>query len=154
MSTLNDESQSAYASFAKYLADPHCALESLFLSTNPIVDAGIQRLAPGLAKSKTLKRFMRASSGLTSRGVQYLATALPNEDRPLITLDLGASQTMKAHALNLKTLIMLRHLRWLNIGRTALTANGLQEIISTAGCWMFRPGVPQHSQSSQHWREQ
>ncbi|KAF9435055.1 hypothetical protein BGZ76_006980 [Entomortierella beljakovae] len=141
----NGIGQSACASFAKYLADPHCALESLFLSTNPIGDAGMQLLAPGLAKSKTLKRFMCASSGLTSKGVQYLATALSNEDHPLITLDLGASQTTKAHAQkfnyfddtcldSLKTLIMLPHLRWLNIGRTALTADGLQEIRSTAGC--------------------
>ncbi|KAF8929323.1 hypothetical protein EDD21DRAFT_361587 [Dissophora ornata] len=139
----NGIGQSACASLATYLADPHCALESLFMSTNPIGDAGMHLLAPGVAKNKTLKRLMCASAGLTSRGVQYLASALSHEDHPLITLDLGASQTTKAHAQkfnyfddscldDLKTLIMLPHLRWLNLGRTALSAEGLQEIRSAA----------------------
>ncbi|KAF9207745.1 hypothetical protein BGZ49_010646 [Haplosporangium sp. Z 27] len=139
----NGIGQSACASLAKYLADAHCALESLFMSTNPIGDAGMYLLAPGIAKNKSLKRLMCASAGLTSRGVQYLASALSHEDHPLITLDLGASQTTKAHTQKfnyfddtcvdgLKTLIMLPHLRWLNLGRTALSAEGLQEIRSAA----------------------
>ncbi|KAF9343337.1 hypothetical protein BGX26_005896 [Mortierella sp. AD094] len=139
----NGIGQSACASLAKYLADPYCGLESLFMSTNPIGDAGMHLLAPGVAKNKTLKRLMCASAGLTSRGVHYLASSLSHEDHPLISLDLGASQTTKAHAQkfnyfddtcldDLKTLIMLPHLRWLDLGHTALSAEGLQEIRSAA----------------------
>ena len=51
----NGIGQLACASIGKYLADPHCALESLFVSTNPIGDAGMHLLADGLAKKKTLK---------------------------------------------------------------------------------------------------
>ncbi|KAF4637378.1 hypothetical protein G7Y89_g702 [Cudoniella acicularis] len=137
----NGIGQNACASLSRYLADPSCALISLFLSTNPIGDAGMLLLAPGLAKNKTLKRLTCASTGLTSKGVSYLAAAISDEEHPLQTLDLSASQTTKAHSQNfnyiddtciedLKPLILSPALRWLNLGRTAVTAAGMQEIRS------------------------
>jgi NLR family CARD domain-containing protein 3 len=125
------------ASLGKYLADPNCVLESLFLSTNPIGDAGMLLLVPGLAKNKTLKRFMCASSGLTGKGLSYLA----GTDHQLQTIDIGASQTTKAHAQKfnyfddtsvgaLKSLIMTPSLRWLNVGGTIMTDSGVEEIKS------------------------
>ncbi|KAH6717060.1 leucine rich repeat protein [Leptodontidium sp. MPI-SDFR-AT-0119] len=139
----NGIGQSACASLSKYLASPECVLESLFLSTNPIGDAGMALLAPGLAKNTTLKRLTLASAGLTSKGVSLLAEALTAGDRPLHTLDLGASQTTKAHNQKfnyldddcieaLKPLILSPSLRSLNLGRTVFTLAGIQEVRSTA----------------------
>lgn len=100
-------------------------------------------LAPGLAKNTTLKRLTLASAGLTSKGVSLLAEALTAGDRPLHTLDLGASQTTKAHNQKfnyldddcieaLKPLILSPSLRSLNLGRTVFTLAGIQEVRSTA----------------------
>jgi hypothetical protein len=93
--------------------------------------------------NKTLKRLTLASAGLTSKGVSLLAEALTAEDHPLHTLDLGASQTTKAHNQKynylddacieaLKPLILSPSLRSLNLGRTVFTLAGIQEIRSTA----------------------
>jgi hypothetical protein len=159
------------ASLGKYLADPNCALESLFLSTNPIGDAGMLLLAPGLAKNKTLKRFMCASSGLTGKGLSYLAGA----DHQLQTLDIGASQTTKAHAQKfnyfddtsveaLKSLIMTPSLRSLNVGGTIMTDAGVEEIRSAVSrselvffqihCHRVHEGVPAPKSCSLELRKQ
>jgi hypothetical protein len=93
-------------------------------------------LAPGLAKNKTLKRFMCASAGLTGKGLSSLAGA---DLQQLQTLDIGTSQTTKAHAQKfnyfddtsvsaLKSIIMTPSLRWLNVGGTVMTENGAEEI--------------------------
>ncbi|KAH8593487.1 hypothetical protein B0O99DRAFT_627319 [Bisporella sp. PMI_857] len=140
----NGIGQKACASLGRYLSDPNCALESLFLSTNPIGDAGMLLLAPGLAKNKTLKRFTAASAGLTSKGVISLATALSETDHPLHTLDLSASQTTKAHGQKfnylddsciaaLKSLISSPNMRSLELGRTVFTEKGFQDVRSTVG---------------------
>ena len=139
----NGIGERACASLGRYLADPNCALESLFLSTNPIGDAGMLLLAPGLAKNKTLKRFMCASSGITSKGLSYLASAI-TADHQLQTLDIGASQTTKAHAQKfnyfddssvdaLKSLIMTPSLRWLTVGGTIMSVRGVEEIRAAVG---------------------
>ncbi|PMD12794.1 RNI-like protein [Hyaloscypha hepaticicola] len=116
----NSIGEGAYESLGKYLGDPNCKLESLFLSINLIGDTGMLLLAPGLVKNKTLKRFMCASSSLTGK-------------------DLGASQTTKAHVQKfnyfdntsveaLKALIMIPSLRWLNVGGTVISNSGVEEI--------------------------
>ncbi|KAL3419513.1 leucine rich repeat protein [Phlyctema vagabunda] len=139
----NGIGQKACASLAKYLADPNCILESLFLSTNPIGDAGMLLLAPGLAKNKTLKRLTCASAGLTSKGVACLAKALCGTGPQLQALVLGASQTTKAHGQkfnyldddcigDLEALVLSPSMRLLELGRTLFTEAGIQKIRSTA----------------------
>ena len=131
-------------SLGKYLADPTCALESLFLSTNPIGDAGIASLAPGLARNGSIKRITFASAGLTSKGVSELAAALSNGDKRLVSLDLAVSLTTLVHSQKfnylddtcidaLKPLIMSPSLRWLDLGRTVFSAAGLQDVRSCVG---------------------
>ncbi|KAL2075225.1 hypothetical protein VTL71DRAFT_168 [Oculimacula yallundae] len=128
---------------SKFLASTECDLESLFLSTNPIGDTGIALLAPGLTINKTLKRLTLASTSLTSSGVSLLATALSSSTHPLHTLDLGASQTTKAHKQKfnylddtcipyLAPLILSPSLRCLNLGRTVFSPSGIQEMRSFA----------------------
>jgi Ran GTPase-activating protein (RanGAP) involved in mRNA processing and transport len=157
----NGIGESACASLGKYLADPSCALESLFLSTNPLGDAGMRHLATGLAKNKTLRRFMLASCGITGEGLSRLASALAVTDHQLMTLDLGASQTTKAHAQKfnhfddasikaLKSLILLPSLRWLNVGVTLMSESGIEEIRSAVAhselvFFQMHPHRPQES---------
>jgi len=140
----NGIGQKSCASLGKYLADPTCTLESLFLSTNPIGDAGISALAPGLAKNISIKRIALASTGLTSKGVCELATALSGGDHTLVALNLSASLTTLAHGQKfnylddtcidaLKSLITSPSMRWLDLGRTVLSATGLQDIRSAVG---------------------
>lgn len=130
-------------SLGRYLADPNCVLDSLFLSTNPLGDAGMFHLAAGLAKNKNLKRFTVASSGLTGKGISYLSDALRDGDHSLHTLDLGASQTTKAHKQKfnylddasteaLKAIILLPSMRWLNLGRVVFTDPAFEDLKSAA----------------------
>jgi hypothetical protein len=63
----NGIGDSACTSLGKYLEDPQCKLESLFISANPIGDAGMRHLASGPAQNKTLKRLMCTSAGLTGK---------------------------------------------------------------------------------------
>lgn len=137
----NGIGQSACASLGNYLANPSCTLESLFLSTNPIGDDGMLLLAPGLARNKTLKRLTCASSGLTGKGLSYLASAIAEAGHALHTLDIGASQTTKAHAQKfnyfddasvaaLKSLVITPSIRWLNVGRTVMTEAGFEGVRS------------------------
>lgn len=141
----NGIGENACSSLGRYLADPHCALESLFLSTNPIGDAGMALLVPGITKNKKLRRLTLASTGLTSKGVSALATSIVNGDLPLHTLDLGASMTTKAHDQRfnhladacipaLKRLMLLPSLRSLDLGRSVFSVKGLQEIRTMATC--------------------
>jgi hypothetical protein len=71
--------------------------------------------------------------------LSYLASANEEGDHALQTLDLGASQATKAHSQKfnyfddtsveaLKSIIMSPSLRWLNIGRTAVSEGGFETI--------------------------
>ena len=139
----NGIGEKACASLGRYLADPNCALESLFISTNPIGDAGMRHLAPGIVQNKTLKRLCFASTGLTSNGVSLLAKALAESSCTLLSLDLGASQTTMVHSQkfnylddscidDLRSLIMKVSLRLLYLGRTVFSVTGLQDVRDAA----------------------
>ena len=56
------------ASLSRFLQASTCRLESIFLSNNPIGDAGATALSLGLAHNGALKRLTLASTGLTSIG--------------------------------------------------------------------------------------
>ncbi|KAH8650949.1 hypothetical protein BGZ60DRAFT_388477 [Tricladium varicosporioides] len=137
----NGIGQTACKSLAKYLANPYCRLESLFLSTNPIGDAGVEFLAPGVAANKTLKRVSLTSCGLTSQGVVCLLSAFAISGISLHTLDLSASQTTTVHGQRfnyiddgcieaLKEFIKSTSLRYLDLGRTVFTLDGMESIRS------------------------
>jgi len=167
----NGIGESACASLSKYLADPHCRLESLFLSTNPLGDAGIIQLASGIAKNKSLIRLTCASAGLTSKGVACLAAALCDGDHPLQALDLSASQTTMVHGQKfnyidddcieaLKGLIMSPSMRWLDLGRTVFSEAGMQEVKSVVArselvfIGLFRVLVTQKDRATQEDQEE
>ena len=75
---------------AKYLSSPHCALESMYATNNPLGDDGVSALAVGLKKNKSLTRLTLASVGMSDSGVIMLCEALERHPK-LITLDVGQS---------------------------------------------------------------
>jgi Ran GTPase-activating protein (RanGAP) involved in mRNA processing and transport len=78
------------AAIAKYLASPHCALERVYLTNNPMGNDGVIALAAGLKKNKSLSRLTLASVGVSDDGIIALCDALEKHPN-LITLDVGQS---------------------------------------------------------------
>jgi hypothetical protein len=75
---------------AKYLALPHCGLNSLYASNNPMGSAGVAALAASLKQNKSLTRLTLASVGLSDDGAIALAEALYKHSS-LSALDIGQS---------------------------------------------------------------
>jgi Ran GTPase-activating protein (RanGAP) involved in mRNA processing and transport len=80
----------AATAIGEYLALPHCQLDSLYATNNPIGSAGVVALAAGLKENKSLTRLTLASVGLTDEGAIALFEAL-SEHPCLVTLDIGQS---------------------------------------------------------------
>lgn len=75
---------------ANFLASPHCLLESLYMTNNPLGNEGVTALANGLKANKTLTRLTLASVGVSDEGTIALCKALHNHPA-LTTLDIGQS---------------------------------------------------------------
>jgi Ran GTPase-activating protein (RanGAP) involved in mRNA processing and transport len=82
----------------KFLASPHCTLDAIYATNNPMGNDGVAALAAGLKQNKSLTRLTLASTGLCDDGTIALCEAL--EDHPTMavlelsqhfaTQDLGA----------------------------------------------------------------
>jgi hypothetical protein len=77
----------ACAAISTYLSSPHCRLESLYLSSNPL-GSSASLLAPGLASTSTLSRLVMQSCGLNDTSIAPILTALPGHPS-LKVLDIG-----------------------------------------------------------------
>ena len=130
----------ACKSIASFLASPACTLESLYMSLNPVGDAGSLELAAGLQYNRSLTRLTVASCGLKAVGASAILSALTGKSN-LMTLKLN--QHYATEDLNMRynyledgirdsTLALLSHpdckLRMLDLGLTALSAPVLNEI--------------------------
>jgi Ran GTPase-activating protein (RanGAP) involved in mRNA processing and transport len=83
-------STAACEAISMYLASPHCPITSLYMSSNPIGDAGAKALAKGLQNNKALQRLSLQSVGLTDEGATALIS--PLQDHPTLeTLDISQS---------------------------------------------------------------
>ncbi|KAF2010158.1 RNI-like protein [Aaosphaeria arxii CBS 175.79] len=123
-----------------FLASPHCRLESLYASSNPLGSPGVEALAVGLAANKSLTRLSLTSVGLTDDGTITLCESL--YDHPtLMTLQLGhtyATRDLDARfnwitdksAPAIQTLISRSQIAYLNLSFSALTQVGLNQILS------------------------
>jgi len=85
-------STSACKAIASFLCSPYCKLESLYMSCNPVGDAGAVALAQGLAGNDSLLRLSIASCGLKSTGAEHIMTALKAHPR-LMSLNIGQNYT-------------------------------------------------------------
>ncbi|GFF99774.1 isoform 4 of protein NLRC3 [Aspergillus udagawae] len=81
-------STAACEAISRYLASPHCPITSLYISSNPIGDAGAKALAKGLQQNKTLQRLSLQSVGLTDEGATALISSLQGHPA-LETFDMG-----------------------------------------------------------------
>lgn len=81
---------SACSALSYYLMMPYCTLESIYMSCNPVRNAGASHLAHGLASNKSLTRLSMTSCGLKSSGAEQIVTALKDHPR-LETLIIGQS---------------------------------------------------------------
>lgn len=75
---------------ARYLASSHCELEALYMSNNPLGNAGVAALAAGLKSNKSLTRLTLASVGMSDHGIIAICDALAQHPK-LIALDIGQS---------------------------------------------------------------
>ncbi|KAH7116163.1 hypothetical protein B0J11DRAFT_539378 [Dendryphion nanum] len=123
-----------------YLASPHCTLQSLYISNNPLGSAGVEALAAGLIKNKSLHRLTLASVGLTDDGASTLCSALCSHPS-LTTLDLGQSYatpdlgsrynwiTDRSVSAIHDLILSCPTLTFLNLSYTSLSPAGLNEIL-------------------------
>lgn len=127
-----------------FLSSSVCALESLYMSNNPIGDA-LSHLAPGLDQNWSLQRLSLQSCGLKHHGIIALASAL-TDHKSLTVLDLGQGYATEdlgmrynwidtASAPCLADLIVNSKLQYLNFSYTAFSQavlNQLLEAVSTS----------------------
>ena len=77
-------------SIVGYLSSPFCSMKSLYLSNNPLEDAGVLILAESIRSYSGLQRLMLASIGMTAEGASKLLRCLAGHES-LIALDIGQS---------------------------------------------------------------
>ncbi|KAJ7275396.1 hypothetical protein B0H12DRAFT_257042 [Mycena haematopus] len=134
----NGTGEKAAVKIAGYLGHPECKMESLYLASNPIGDAGALPLAEALKSNTSLLRLSMASTGLTSKGVSALCTSLSTHPR-IIHISFSASQTTRVHRQRfnhmadsaipaIKSLMKNPSMRDINLGRTAFSAAGQEEV--------------------------
>ncbi|KAJ7161842.1 hypothetical protein C8R43DRAFT_991578 [Mycena crocata] len=132
---------------AAFLAHPACKIESLYLGTNPIGDAGALPMAEALKNNTSLMRLSMCSTGLTSTGVSVLCTALATHPR-ITSIDFSSSLTTRVHEQRFNhmadeaipqgvALMKNPTMRHLDLGRTSFSADGLEEVKAAVGA----PGV-------------
>ena len=137
-------STAACKAIAQFAASADCTLESLYLGMNPIGDEGATALSDGLRQNTSLKRFITDSCGINTQGATSIFASLIGHPN-LFTLSIAqsyATQDLNARynfledgiACSLVNLLNHEkcHLRYLNLGLTALTTAALNEVAETA----------------------
>lgn len=140
----NGMSKSGATQLARYLASPHCQLESLYTSVNPLGNAGVEALAVGLAKNTSLQRLSMESVGMSGAGANALFEVLAqhptiralNVGTAYQTGDLGGRFNYlvddAAHSL-CELIFTSRSLCYLDLGYTALSAERYIDIMRAVG---------------------
>jgi hypothetical protein len=135
---ISSEAATAIGSFLK---SPHCGLDSLYLSSNPFGDAGVEALAAALGCTSSLTRLSLQSVGVGTKGAVTLCKALTGHPS-LRALDLGQAYTTEdlKQAYNYiddeavpaiaDMLRITQHLEYFNLGHCAITPPELLKISS------------------------
>ncbi|KAJ7747647.1 hypothetical protein DFH07DRAFT_830856 [Mycena maculata] len=161
--SANGVGQNAAAGIAAYLAHPACKLESLYIAANPIGDAGAVPLADALKSNSSLLRFNMSSTGLTSTSVSALCTALGTHPR-IMSVELGVANTTKPfrqrynhindraipHLIALMQHAPMRHF---DLGRTALSAAGLEAVKAAVAASNLCEFQAHRRRKHNQWRE-
>ena len=78
------------AAIGRFLASPHCALESIYATNNPMGNAGVAALASGLGQNRSISRLALASVGAGDDGIIALCRGLEGHTK-LTMLEIGQS---------------------------------------------------------------
>jgi Ran GTPase-activating protein (RanGAP) involved in mRNA processing and transport len=78
------------AAISEYLASPHCNLESLYVSNNPLGDDGVEALARGCFGNESLSRLALASVRMSDNSIGVLCHAV-RKHRKLKMLNISLS---------------------------------------------------------------
>ncbi|KAL8855565.1 MAG: hypothetical protein Q9178_007795 [Gyalolechia marmorata] len=134
-------SVAACKSIAEYLATPHCPLESLYISNNPIGDQGALALAHGLEANSSLQRLSIRSCGLKNTGAIAIMNALSKHQNIMsldisqsyATEDLGSRYNFFDDEIEDHTIQLMKtseSLRLLNFGITGMTIPCITALVS------------------------
>lgn len=127
---------------ASFLSSPVCALESLYMSNNPLGDKGAMELSKGLQSNKGLLRLSIASCGLKSKGAGAIFDGLAAHPR-LLTLSIGQSYSTKdlGSRYNFLTddttpsltrlILGCKTLRMLDLGVLAMSSSFIDAVVET-----------------------
>ena len=131
--------RSACKSLAKYLSLPNCPVELVYLSANPMTDAGADALAEGLASNTSLLRLTHASCGLKTTGAKSILQALKGHPQ-LMTLHMGESVAKEDLGMRYNyleddmvdsaktTVSTCQTLRMLELGTTGMSLSALESL--------------------------
>lgn len=122
---------------SRYLASPHCSLHSLYMSNNPVGDAGLVALAPGLQANKSLKRLSLQSCGLKDSTSLFNALSghpaieILDVGQSYATEDLGMRYNWLTDA-NVPTIVdfinNIPQLRYLNLAYAPISQQELNKV--------------------------
>lgn len=133
-------STKACKAIASFLASSTCKLESIYMSSNPVGDAGAIALAAGLKENQSLKRLCIASCGIKTAGAARIFDALTGKPEFMTlaigqhyaTEDLGMRYNYLEDGVSNNLLATLSHpacnLKMLTLDTTAINLPKLHEI--------------------------
>lgn len=135
----NGISTEAAQALGRFLMSPHCGVTSIYMSSNPLGDGGVEAIAAALPKAPYLARLLLQSVGVSTKGATALckaATGHPNLEvldlgQAYVTQDLGqAYNFIEDEAVPaIKELIETRsRLAYLNFGYCTISPPGLKTL--------------------------
>lgn len=141
----NGVSRKACLAIGIFLCAPYGNLKNLYLSGNPIGDYGADALSTCFPWSRFLERVSLTSCGINSEGAIKIAKALTGHPT-IISLDLG--QSIATEDLGFKynwiedkamdsfgnLVTKTKKFRYLNLGTTAITSEGINTIRNYVRC--------------------
>ncbi|KAL0939677.1 leucine rich repeat protein [Colletotrichum truncatum] len=135
----NGISTTAAKALAAFLASPACGVTSLYLSCNPLGDAGAQALADGIRQAPQLTRLSLQSTGLNTAGAIAIAQAVTSHPgmrsldlaQAYATVDLGQAWNYFEDGIApvfRELLSTNQTLEYLDLGHCPITPQLLREI--------------------------
>ncbi|KAF7555956.1 hypothetical protein G7046_g6439 [Stylonectria norvegica] len=129
----------ASQAIGKFLASPHCGLNSIYMSLNPLGNEGVEALAAALPKAPYLARLSLQSVGVSTQGAIALCEAATGHpglqgidlNQAFATQDLGQAYNYIEDAAvpAISDLLKAKSpLAYLNLGFCALTPPGVIEL--------------------------
>ncbi|KAH8706502.1 hypothetical protein BGZ61DRAFT_531683 [Ilyonectria robusta] len=135
----NGISTEAARAIGAFLASPHCGLTSIYLSSNPLGDEGVEALAATVPKAPYLTRLFLQSVGVSTKGAIAICKAVTGHTS-LESFDLGQAYTTYdlGQAYNFiedeavpaicELITTKSRLAYLNFGHCPITPPGLKTI--------------------------